>query len=79
MQVPVILNSAAKFVFEAANNCITGYASLTAGSARLIESFGSQELQDQYIPKMISGEWGGTMALTEPQAPARRSTVLVVR
>ena len=68
MQVPVMVNSAAKFIFEAANNCITGYASLTTGSARLIESFGSKELQEQYIPKMIGGEWGGTMALTEPQA-----------
>ncbi len=68
MQIPILLNSAAKFLFEAANNCITGYASLTAGAARLIESFGSSELKETYIPRMISGEWGGTMALTEAQA-----------
>ncbi|MBI9074043.1 MAG: acyl-CoA dehydrogenase [Desulfatibacillum sp.] len=42
--------------------------SLTHGAAHLIESFASQSLKKTYVPKMYSGEWAGTMALTEPNA-----------
>jgi len=41
---------------------------LGEGAAHLIEVYGSQELKDKYLPKMISGEWSGTMCLTEPGA-----------
>jgi len=41
---------------------------LTSGAAHLIESFGTKEQIDHYIPKMFAGLWQGTMALTEPQA-----------
>ena len=41
---------------------------LTSGAAHLVESFGSEELFQTYVPRMFSGEWQGTMALTEPQA-----------
>ena len=44
------------------------YPLLTDGAAHLIEAFGSEELKETYIPKMYSGEWQGTMALTEVQA-----------
>lgn len=42
--------------------------SLTHGAGHLIESFGTKELKDRYIPNMFSGRWSGTMCLTEPQA-----------
>jgi alkylation response protein AidB-like acyl-CoA dehydrogenase len=42
--------------------------SLTHGAAHLIESFGSQELKQRFIPKMFDGTWAGTMCLTEPDA-----------
>lgn len=42
--------------------------SLTHGAAHLIESFGTRELQERYIPNMYGGRWAGTMCLTEPQA-----------
>jgi alkylation response protein AidB-like acyl-CoA dehydrogenase len=42
--------------------------SLTHGAAHLIESFGSDELKQLYVPNMFSGRWAGTMALTEPNA-----------
>jgi alkylation response protein AidB-like acyl-CoA dehydrogenase len=42
--------------------------SLTHGAAHLIESFGSQELKERFIPKMFDGTWAGTMCLTEPDA-----------
>ena len=42
--------------------------SLTHGAAHLIESFGSQELKERFVPKMFDGTWAGTMCLTEPDA-----------
>jgi alkylation response protein AidB-like acyl-CoA dehydrogenase len=41
---------------------------LTTGAAHLIESFGTDELRDLYLEKMYTGQWGGTMGLTEPHA-----------
>ncbi len=42
--------------------------SLTHGAGHLIESFATKELKDIYVPRMFSGQWAGTMALTEPNA-----------
>jgi len=42
--------------------------SLTHGAAHLIETFGSRELKEHYVPKMFDGTWAGTMCLTEPDA-----------
>jgi alkylation response protein AidB-like acyl-CoA dehydrogenase len=41
---------------------------LTDGAIEALLTAGTREQQDQFIPKMISGEWTGTMNLTEPQA-----------
>jgi alkylation response protein AidB-like acyl-CoA dehydrogenase len=41
---------------------------LGEGASHLIEVYGSEELKEKYLPKMITGEWGGTMCLTEPNA-----------
>ncbi|HEY1059601.1 MAG TPA: acyl-CoA dehydrogenase [Limnobacter sp.] len=41
---------------------------LTDGAIEALLVAGSQEQKETYIPKMISGEWTGTMNLTEPQA-----------
>jgi butyryl-CoA dehydrogenase len=57
-----------EFIFAAANYSANAYPSLTYGASHLIESFGSKELYDTYVPKMLAGEWQGTMALTEPEA-----------
>ena len=67
-QIPAIISTAARFIFSAANYSASVYLALTAGATHLIESFGSEELIETYLPKMFSGEWQGTMALTEPQA-----------
>jgi hypothetical protein len=42
--------------------------SLTHGAAHLIESFGTRELKETYVPNMFNGTWAGTMCLTEPNA-----------
>ena len=41
---------------------------LSVGAIESLEHHGSKELQEKYLPKLVSGEWSGTMNLTEPQA-----------
>jgi alkylation response protein AidB-like acyl-CoA dehydrogenase len=41
---------------------------LTAGAIEALEQHGSAEQRAYYLPRLISGEWTGTMNLTEPQA-----------
>jgi butyryl-CoA dehydrogenase len=67
-QLPSIINFIPNYIFAAANYSASAYLLLTTEAAHLIESFGSEEIKEKYIPKMFSGEWQGTMALTEPQA-----------
>jgi len=44
------------------------YPGLTHGAVAVLASRASDELRAAYLPKLVSGEWLGTMALTEPQA-----------
>jgi alkylation response protein AidB-like acyl-CoA dehydrogenase len=67
-QLPLLITGVCRFILSAANYSASVYPLLTAGAAHLIESFGSEALKETYIPRMYSGEWQGTMALTEPQA-----------
>jgi alkylation response protein AidB-like acyl-CoA dehydrogenase len=67
-QLPLLVVSACHFIMGAANYSASVYPVLSSGAAHLIESFGSSELAETYIPHMFSGKWQGTMALTEPQA-----------
>jgi alkylation response protein AidB-like acyl-CoA dehydrogenase len=67
-QLPHLVADTCRFIFSATNYPAYAYGGLTAGAARLIQSFGSQALFDTYVPKMLAGEWQGTMALTEPEA-----------
>ena len=65
---PVVLHCAATEQFVAANIAFMTYLTLTLGAARLVESYGTEDQQHTYLDKMLSGEWAGTMCLTEPQA-----------
>ena len=75
MQLPFMLYSAAHLIFEAANSSAQGYIGVSTGALELIETFGSKELNDAYIPNMFAGKWQGTMALTEPQAGSSLSDI----
>jgi alkylation response protein AidB-like acyl-CoA dehydrogenase len=44
------------------------YGSLSHGAGKLIETFGSDQQKKVYLKKLFSGEWTGTMLLTEPAA-----------
>ena len=58
------------FVIEeylcSANQSFAMYPGLTNGAVSAIRAKGSAEQQATYLPKLISGEWSGTMNLTEP-------------
>jgi len=75
MQLPHVIYSGGSHILECANNSLTGYAGLTSGAANLIATFADQSLKDTYVPKMQSGEWAGTMCLTEPQAGSSLSDI----
>ena len=74
-QMPYSVLNNALCVFYAANFAAASYAFLTSGSANLIDSFGSQILKDKYLEPMYTGQWQGTMALTEPQAGSSLSDI----
>ncbi len=75
LQMPNTLFHAAYYIMEAANNHVTGYLGLTTGAANLIATFGNQALKDEYLSKMLSMEWTGSMCLTEPQAGSSLSDI----
>lgn len=65
---PLSLNAMTTELFVAANLAFMGVPGLTVAAARVLQEFGSDEQKKKYMNKMYSGEWGGTMCLTEPQA-----------
>ncbi len=67
-QFPISIQLATAYMFMAGNSAAAMYLGQATGAGHLLDSFGSKELQDRYMYKLYSGEWGGTMALTEPNA-----------
>ncbi|MGA7325746.1 MAG: acyl-CoA dehydrogenase C-terminal domain-containing protein [Rhodomicrobium sp.] len=49
-----------------ANLSFATYPGLTNGAYGAIEAHGTDEIKNRYLPKMVAGEWSGTMCLTEP-------------
>jgi alkylation response protein AidB-like acyl-CoA dehydrogenase len=50
------------------NFSLVAYIFLSIGAGHLIEKYGSEAQKRKYMDRMYAGEWGGTMALTEPEA-----------
>ena len=64
--------------FEMLNSASMSFAlcpMLTDGAIEALLTAASPEIKERYIPKMVSGEWTGTMNLTEPQAGSDLSLV----
>jgi len=78
LQMPNIVVTASAYIQETANNQLPGYIGLTLGAAELIVHFANASLKDTYVPKMITGDWGGTMCLTEPQAGSSLSDIITM-
>ena len=66
--VPQALSNAVQEILASANLAFKLCPMLTHGAVHALSACASQEQQQRYLPKMISGEWTGTMVLTEPQA-----------
>jgi acyl-CoA dehydrogenase len=65
--LPVVINQTVSEFFCSANMAFGMYAALTQGAAAAIAVHGSPEQKKLYLPKLLSGQWAGTMNLTEPQ------------
>ena len=64
--LPHVLGFVVEEFVSTANQAWGMYPGLTAGAISAILAKGSPELQAKYLPKMIAGQWTGTMNLTEP-------------
>ena len=68
MGLPNLVSMSCMEYIIAANYSLFMYPGLSHGCMELIMEYGTHEQKEMYIPKMMSGEWGGTMCLTEPDA-----------
>lgn len=66
--LPVTLNQAFYEMLNSANQSWTMYPGLTHGAYDALHAHGTAEQKATYLPKLTSGEWTGTMCLTEPHA-----------
>ncbi len=66
MGMPSIWSTATGEMQSSANMAFTMYPGLTGGAAKAIKIGGSDAQKNTYLPKMTTGEWTGTMNLTEP-------------
>ncbi len=65
--MPSVVSSAVGQFTAGASAAFSMYPGLTSGAFHGIEASASDEIKQKYLPKMASGEWTGTMNLTEPQ------------
>jgi alkylation response protein AidB-like acyl-CoA dehydrogenase len=63
--MPTLLNLCVGTMQSAANMAFMMYSGLTHGAYSAIHNHGSDELKAKYLPKLVSGDWTGTMNLTE--------------
>ncbi|WP_341918284.1 acyl-CoA dehydrogenase [Hydrocarboniphaga effusa] len=66
--LPRLVSAMVEEMWNGANMAFALCPMLTRGAIEAIELRGSEHLKETYLPKMVSGEWTGTMNLTEPQA-----------
>ena len=63
--LPMVLNNAFYEMLNSANQAWTMYPGLSHGAYECLHAHGTPEQQALYLPKLVSGEWTGTMCLTE--------------
>jgi alkylation response protein AidB-like acyl-CoA dehydrogenase len=66
--LPMAINAACTEIWSASNMAFGLCPLLTLSAIEALDAHGSDELKNIYLAKLISGEWTGTMHLTEPQA-----------
>ena len=73
--LPALVATATVEMWHAANMSFALCPLLTAGAMEAIKAHASAQLRQRYLGKLVSGEWAGTMNLTESQAGSDLSTV----
>ena len=66
--MPKMVTMLAEEMIFAVNPSFTLYPLLSVGACLALASYASQEQKETYLPRIYSGEWSGTMCLTEPHA-----------
>jgi alkylation response protein AidB-like acyl-CoA dehydrogenase len=75
MGLPGVVNAAVHEMWQAANMAFTLCPMLTQGAINAILSCSSEAQQAHYLPRLVSGEWAGTMNLTEAEAGSDLSAI----
>ncbi|HEX8803448.1 MAG TPA: acyl-CoA dehydrogenase [Acidimicrobiales bacterium] len=65
---PWVVGTAMQEMMQSANLAFANGPLLTQGAIEMLLHHGSEEQRETYLPRMVTGEWSGTMNLTEPQA-----------
>ena len=74
-QIPVTLSAAVNEIWHSSNMSLALCHLLTQGLIYALQKSASDEQKNFYVPKLASGEWTGTMNLTEPQAGTDLSSI----
>ena len=72
---PWLVAAGVQEILQSANMAFALCPMLTQGAIELLHAHGTEQHKALYLPKMIAGEWAGTMNLTEPQAGSDLSLV----
>src|SRR6056300_1076799 len=73
--MPVVLSGGTLEILSSANLAFGLAPGLSAGAISALNFHGSQEQKDKFLPKLVSGEWTGTMNLSEPQSGSDLGTI----
>ena len=68
MGLPWVLATAVQEMWQSSNMAFALCPLLTISAIEALAAHGTVEQQALYLPKLVTGEWAGTMALTEPQS-----------
>ncbi|WP_295647083.1 acyl-CoA dehydrogenase family protein, partial [uncultured Methylibium sp.] len=64
--LPIVVNQCLYEMLNSANQAWTMYPGLTHGAYEALHAHGTEEQKQTYLPRLTSGQWTGTMCLTEP-------------
>ena len=73
--MPITLSGGTLEILGTANLAFGLAPGLSAGAISAINFHGNQEQKDKFLPKLVSGEWTGTMNLSEPQSGSDLGTI----
>ena len=73
--MPALVSSAVAEMWKSANLAFSLCQMLTMGAVEALAHHAADELKQRFLPKMVAGEWTGTMNLTEPQAGSDLSAI----